>query len=175
MADETAPKKTMKQKAAHEGKELLILTVYLGFFLCALTTYKTLLLKGYESTSLDYGFALLNALIIAKVILIGDFVKAVHKYETKALVLSVFYKAFLYGLFVFAFHLVEEVVKELIHRGEIGNAFREVKLDQLAIRCLIIFCTFIPLFSFRELRRTIGEEEFHDLVMRPGATAKAKS
>ena len=36
MADETAPKKTLKQKAEHEGKELLILTVYLGFFFCAL-------------------------------------------------------------------------------------------------------------------------------------------
>src|SRR5450631_771944 len=173
MADETVPKKTMKQKAAHEGKELLILFVYLGFFFCALTTYKTLLLKGYESVSLDYGFALLNALIIAKVILIGDFVKVVHKYEARALVLSVFYKAFLYGLFVFVFHLIEELIKELIHHGEVGKAFHEVKLDQLAIRCLIIFCTFLPLFGFRELRRVIGEEEFHDLILRPGGTAKA--
>jgi protein-S-isoprenylcysteine O-methyltransferase Ste14 len=173
MADETAPKKTMKQKAAHEGKELLILTAYLGFFFCALTTYKTLLLKGYESTSLDYGFALLNALIIAKVILIGDFVKVVHKYEAKALVWSIFYKAFVYGIFVFIFHLIEEAIKNLIHHGDIGKAFHDVKLDQTAIRCLIIFGTFLPLFAFRELRRVIGEEEFHHMVLHAGGTAKA--
>ena len=173
MADETPPKKTLKQKAEHEGKELLILTVYLGFFFCALVTYKTLLLKGYESVSLDYGFALLNALIIAKVILIGDFIKVVHKYEAKALVLSVFYKALVYGLFVFAFHLIEEVIKNLIHHGDFGKAFHEVKLDQAAIRCLIIFCTFIPLFGFRELRRVMGEEEFQALVFRSGAAAKS--
>jgi hypothetical protein len=173
MADETVPKKTMKQKAEHEGKELLILTVYLGFFFCALVTYRALLLKGYESVSLDYGFALLNALIIAKVILIGDFIKVVHKYEAKALVLSVFYKALVYGIFVFIFHLIEEIIKALIHHNDISRVFHEVKLDQLAIRCLIIFGTFLPLFAFRELRRVIGEEEFHDMVLRPGGTAKA--
>ena len=175
MADETVPKKTMKQKAAHEGKELLILTVYLGFFFCALVTYKTLLLKGYEKVSLDYGFALINALVIAKVILLGDFVKAVHKYESRPLILSIFYKAFLYGLLVFAFHIIEEIVKELIHHGDIAKAFQEVKLDQTAIRCLIIFGTFLPLFAFRELRRVIGEEEFHHMVLHSGGTAKAKS
>ncbi len=174
MADETEPKKTMKQKAAHEGKELLILFVYLGFFFCALVTYKTLLLKGYENVSLDYGFALINALVIAKVILMGDFVKAVHKYESRPLILSVFYKAFLYGLLVFAFHIVEELVKEFIHHGDIGKAFHEVQLDQTAIRCLIIFCTFLSLFGFRELRRAIGEEEFHNMVLRTSGSAKAK-
>lgn len=174
MADETVPKKTMKQKAAHEGEELLILTVYLGFFFCTLVTYRSLLLRGYDNVSLDYGFALLNALIIAKVILIGDFIKVVHKYESRALVLSVFYKAFVYGLFVFAFHLIEETIKNLIHHGHIGKAFHEVKLDQAALRSLIIFCTFISLFGFRELRRTIGEEKFRDLVLRSSEKADAR-
>jgi hypothetical protein len=169
MADATVPKKTMKQKVIHEGYELLILFVYLSFFFCALVTYRTLLLKGYEKVSLDYGFALINALIIAKVILIGDFVGVVHRYETRPLLLSVFYKAFLYGLLVFAFHLVEELVKEFIHHGNIGKAFHEVKLDDLAARCLIIFCAFISLFGYRELRRVIGEEEFQALVFRSSA------
>jgi hypothetical protein len=174
MADETAPKKTMKQKVIHEGYEMLLLVGYLGFFFCALVTYKTLLLKGYASVSLDYGFALFNALVIAKVILIGDFVKAVHKYEERALVWSVFYKAFLYGMLVFAFHIVEEIIKQLIHHGDIGRALREVKLDDLGARCLIIFCTFISLFGYRELRRVIGEEEFHHMVFRSSTKANAK-
>jgi hypothetical protein len=55
--NETVAKKNMKQKAIHEGWELLVLFVYLGFFFCAIVTYRMLLLKGYESVSLDYGFA----------------------------------------------------------------------------------------------------------------------
>jgi len=43
----------------------------------------------------------------------------------------------------------------------------------LAIRCLIIFCTFLSLFGFRELRRVIGEEEFHHMVLHAGGSAKA--
>jgi hypothetical protein len=175
MADTNEPKKTTKQKILHEGYEMLLLTGYLGFFFCALVTYKTLLLKGYESVSLDYGFALLNALIIAKVILIGDFVKVVHKYEGRALVLSVIYKSVVYGVFVFIFHVIEELIKETIHHGDIGKAFHEVKLDQTALRSLIIFCTFLSLFGFRELRRTIGEKEFHAMVFRSNSKENVKT
>jgi hypothetical protein len=168
MSQEHKPESTMKQKAIHEGKELLVLFLYLAFFFCALVTYKMLLLKAYEGTTVDYGLALINALVIAKVILIGDFVKAVHKFETKALFLSVLYKAFIYGVLVFAFHVLEEWVKQLIHGGDLAKAIQEVNVDQLAARCLIIVCTFIPLFAFRELRRVLGEEKFHALIFKAG-------
>ena len=43
------PKHTgLKQKAAHEFREIVIVFVYLAFFFCALATYSTLLLEKYE-------------------------------------------------------------------------------------------------------------------------------
>ncbi len=55
--------------------------VYLAFFFCALATYSTLLLKEYEVPYWSYAFALINALVIAKVILIGQAVHIGEKYE----------------------------------------------------------------------------------------------
>src|ERR1022692_1193111 len=152
-------KSDLKKKAAHEAKELLILFLYLGFFLCALATYSMLLLSEYHVSYLTYGFALINALVVAKVILIGDYVHLGKRYEGRPLFVSAIVKAFLFSLLVFAFHVVEEVIRRLVHGADIATASREMRIDQLLGRALVVFCTFIPLFGFRELRRVMRSEE----------------
>jgi hypothetical protein len=47
------------------------------------------------------------------------------------LIYSSIYKAFVYGLLVFGFHMVEEAVKRLIHGKDIAGAFRGVRIDDL--------------------------------------------
>jgi hypothetical protein len=163
-------KPDLKKKAAHEAKELLILFLYLGFFFCALATYSMLLLSEYHVSYLTYGFALINALVVAKVILIGDYAHLGKKFESRPLFVSAIVKAFLFSLLVFAFHVVEEVIKRLVHGADIATASREMRIDQLLGRALVVFCTFIPLFGFRELRRVMGEEEFRALLFRSRET-----
>lgn len=163
---------SLKQKTVHELKELAILFAYLGFFFCALATYSMLLLDEYHVRSLTYGFALINALVVAKVILIGEYAHLGRKYERRSLFVSALVKSFLFSLLVFAFHVVEEVIKRLIHGAGIASATREVRTDELLARALVVFCAFIPLFAFRELRRVMGDEEFHTLLFRSGETGK---
>jgi hypothetical protein len=174
MADETAQKKTMKQKAAHELQEFVGIFLYLAFFFCALATYSMLLLNKFNVSYFTYGAALINALVIAKVILIGEYAHLGKKHESKPLFLSALYKAFLFGLLVFAFHLLEEVIKALVHGERIATALRETRLDDLLCRCVIIFCTFVPLFAFRELQRVLGEDKFRSLFFRSGAAATSE-
>jgi hypothetical protein len=164
----TSEKPSMKQKAKHELKELTAIFLYLAFFFCALATYSMLLLDKYDIAYFNYGAALLNALVIAKVILIGEYAHLGRKHENKPLILSSLYKAFYFSVLVFGFHIVEEIVKRLVHGKGFAGAFHEVRLDDLAARTLIIFCTFLPLFAFRELQRVIGEEKFQNLFFKTG-------
>ena len=163
-------KSDLKKKAAHEAKELLILFLYLGFFFCALATYSMLLLSEYHVSYLTYGFALINALVVAKVILIGDYAHLGKRYEGRPLFVSAIVKAFLFSLLVFAFHVLEEVIKRIVHGADIATASREMRMDELLGRALVVFCTFIPLFGFRELRRVMGEDEFRALLFRSRET-----
>jgi hypothetical protein len=172
MAADTARKTEIKAKAAHELQELFELFVYLAFFFCALTTYSALLLDKFHISYFNYGFALLNALVVAKVILIGEYMHVGKKHESKPLFYSSIYKAFLFGLLVFAFHVVEEIIKRLIHGESVAVASREMRIDDLLGHSLIVFSTFIPLFAFRELQRVMGEDYFRDLFFRTGAAAK---
>ena len=65
---------------------------------------------------------------------------------------------------MFAFRVVEEVIKRLIHGADLAEAFRDIRLEQFASRAIIVFCVFIPQFVWREFRRTMGEEEFRTMM-----------
>src|SRR3974377_2481896 len=156
----------LKQKAKHEMREMLVLSIYLAFFFCGVVTYKMLLLKEYHFEYWNYAFALINALVITKVIMIGEYAKLGKRHEAKPLILSAIWKAFVFGLLVFAFHVVEEVIKRLIHGADMARASGDIRLEQLAARSIVVFCTFIPLFGFREFRRVLGEDSFKPLLFR---------
>src|SRR5258706_12371925 len=172
MNAENSAKPSLKRKAMHETVQMIGISLYLAFFFCALATYTRLLTNESGRSSLTYGFALINALVIAKVILIGEYVRLGKRHESKPLFFSALYKAFLFTLFVLAFHFVEEMVKQLLHGGNVATAFRETRMDELLARTVIIFSVFIPLFAFRELRRGMGEDKFRELFFRMGATAR---
>ena len=173
MSSENAQKSSLKQKVAHEFEELAMISLYLAFFFCSIATYSMLLLNKFQISYFTYGAALINALVIAKVILIGEYAHLGKKQEAKPLIYSAANKAFLFSLLVFAFHIVEEAIKHLVHGQRLAEAFRDVRIDDLLSRNVIIFCTFIPLFGFREMQRVLGEEQFRTLLFRGRETPKS--
>ena len=154
----------LKQKAKHELREMLELSSYLAFFFFSLAVYDMLLLREYSIDYWKFGFALVNALVITKVIMIGEYAKLGRRHENKSLLVSAFWKALVFGLLVYAFHIVEEAIKRLIQGEPLITSRREIHFDQLAARSIVVFCIFIPLFAFREIRRVLGEERFRRLV-----------
>ncbi len=162
----------LKQKAKHELREILELSLSLAFFFCALAVYDMLLLNEYHVKNWDFAFALINALVITKVIMIGEYAKLGRRHENKPLLVSAVWKALVFGLLVFAFHIIEEAIKQLIHGTALARAPREIRFDQLAGRAIVVFCIFVPLFAFREFRRVMGEDEFRTLVFGSRGTRK---
>lgn len=155
-----------KQKAKQELKDFFIISLYLAFFFSALVTYTILLLRQYDVSSLNYTFAIINALVIAKVILIGEMMSLGKHAETRPLYQSVLYKAVVFSLLVLAFHFLEEFIKRLIHGKPFGTVWHEINPNELIGRSILVFCTFLPLFAFIELRRVLGEEKFYALFLK---------
>lgn len=163
-----------KQTAKHELKEMLVLSSYLAFFFWAITTYKMFLLSRYEVDKWSYGFALINALVITKVIMIGQYARIGRKHEGKSVFISAIWKSFVFSLLVFAFHVVEEVIKRMIHGAEVAEASREIRFEELGARAVIVFSTFIPLFTFLELRRVMGGDSFKSLLFGKSSEGNAR-
>ena len=166
---------TLKQKATHELREFAVISLYLAFFFCAVATYSLLLLNEFHVSYFMYGTALIDALVIAKVILIGEYAHLGKQQEGKPLFQSAIYKAFLFSLLVFALHIFEEAIKRRWHGENFATAFHGIRVSELLARSVVVFCAFLPLFAFRDLRRVLGEDNFRSLFFRSGATTKANA
>jgi hypothetical protein len=158
----------LKQRAIHEFIQFLGIFLYLAFFFCAVTTYRMLLLNDFRDSYINYSFSVINAFVVAKVILIGEYKHLGQRLEGKPLLGSSIYKAFLFGLLTFAFHIVEEAIKGALHGQGVAGAFFEIHIKVLLARSIVVFCTFVPLFAFRELRRVLGESKFNRLFFHHG-------
>ena len=174
MTIDQSAKPGMKQKLARELKEMAWIFLYLALFLCALATYSTLLLREFHVSYFVYGTALLNALIMSKIILLGEYFQLGRKHEGKPLIYAAIFKAFQYAILMAVFHVVEEIIKHLVYGHSVRSALHELmagRLTEILARNLVFFCALVPFFAGRELRRVLGDEKFSALFFRSGAAA----
>jgi hypothetical protein len=168
---------SFKQKIKHELIEFWVIAFYLMFFFCALVAYTLLLLKKYDvsNDAMNFGFAIVNALVIGKVILVGEMMHLGRGYERRPLWQSVLLKSVVFSVLVLVFHIVEEIVKRIIHGQPRGTVWHHLQMEDMVARTLVVFCAFIPLFAFSELRRVLGEGKLYALVRGRGVAEDAKS
>jgi hypothetical protein len=159
MKSETSTHTGLKEKALEELKAFWIITLYLFVFLGAFTVYRRLILAEFGVTYLHYGFALIEALIIAKVILVGKVFGLGTRFERGPLILSVIYKSTLFGVFVLLFGILEHVVEGLFHKKDwasILHSLTELGMYEILARVIMLIVAFIPFFAFWEVGRVIG-------------------
>lgn len=150
---------TLKERALDELKAFWIIALYLAVFLGAFTVYRRLVLAELGLTYLNYGFALIQALIIAKVILIGRIFGLGRRFEGGRLIVSVIYKSVVFGVLVLLFGLLEHVVEGLYHKqgwAGILHGLAELDLYEFTARVLMLIVAFVPFFAFWELGRVLG-------------------
>jgi hypothetical protein len=164
----------LRQQIAHEGRGLLLVFSFLAPLYCAFSTYRMLLLDQFQTKYFEYGTALLNALLLSKVILVGDYMQLGKRQEDKPLIVSTLFKALLFSLLTGAFQAVERFIKELVHGQSVGGAMHGVARadgNELLGHWLVMVCAFVPFFAFRELGRVLNESTVFDLFFRRRAAA----
>jgi hypothetical protein len=165
--DTAAP--SFKQRAKEELKNYLKVSLYLFILFVAIVNYTRLVLRQYDITdeTLNFGFAIINALIIGKVILIGDMVHLGKRAHARPLYQAVIVRAVLFSLLVLAFFFLEEFIKRLIHHEPAGTVIHNLRIYTLIGRSMIVFCALILLFAFRELELILGSEKIHHIFFTP--------
>ena len=168
MSHEGSKSGGLKSKLLHEFREMLLISAFFGLFFFSFATYKMYLLHQFRSEQFVYLTALLNTLVLAKVILIGDFVPWGKIFEHKPLLISSLYKAAFFALLIAAFHWIEEFVKSLFH----GGGFMETLHETLHATSwpllgltVVSFCLLIPFFALWEIRRVMGDKPFTSLFV----------
>ncbi len=163
----TEDKKNLKEKAAEELRLMLAITAFLAAVFVSFLTYRRLISREFGVTSFHYGFAILEALIVAKVILIGKAIGIGKKSTRRVLFGNALRDSVVYALLVGVFAILEHLVEGLFHHETIAASFRkilEVGVYEILGRTLIVFVAFIPFFTLWELDRALGERTLVSLL-----------
>ena len=161
----------LKRAIAHELIEYWINFAYLAFFLIAFAWYRRLVLAEYQVQYTDYWIPLIEAAVLAKVILIGNLLRLGRGLENKPLIFSALFRTVMFSVWVAIFNLLEEMVRGLLHGNGLTGGIEAIANRgwyELLSRCVVIFAAFIPFFSFKELERVMGQEQLRALFYRRG-------
>lgn len=168
MAKPIDTKSDIKQKINRELKELVVIFLYLVLVLGAFNIYRWLLMAEYKIGYFVYGSSLIEALILAKVVLIGKNLGIGERFSGKPLIFPTLYKTMLFALCVLVFSIFEHLFTGFIHGQNLAGIFQEVirsRYETFA-RILMMFVAFIPFFAFGEAMRVLGEVKLFDLFFR---------
>ena len=169
MSSPDKKKKSLKEKIFHELIEYWINVCYLAVVFAVFTQYRRIILAAHDITYTNYWVAVIEALILAKVIMIGAVLRLGRGLEQMPLIYPTLYKTVVFTLFVAVFTLTEHAIKGLWQgKGLMGgiDEYFEKGPHEFIAGCLMLFVAFIPFFGVKELGRVLGKEKIAALFFR---------
>lgn len=152
-----------------EVREMMpaVVFFFIGFNMVLLT--KQLFLNAYLITLADLMLAAVSALIAGKVVLVGDAIPLMRRYENAPLIYSILYKTIFYVVLVFFARLIEAGVPFAGHGGwndfvdHLLTTFSWQRFIATQLWIVLLFAVYV---TGAELSRLFGNGELHKIFFK---------
>jgi voltage-gated potassium channel Kch len=153
----------------NEFEKYVVITVYLWLLFALFSLHKQLV-QGHGVSIWQQGFAIVNAVIFGKVILIGQALEVGKGLERRALVWVVLGKSLIFAILLLAFHIAEEAIRGWFRGQPLSDSFADFggSLPGLVAYAAIFFVALSPFFAFQETARVLGGGALWNLFFRGG-------
>ncbi|MBV8189915.1 MAG: hypothetical protein JOY64_10915 [Alphaproteobacteria bacterium] len=154
--------------ASHEIKRYLVMFVYLWVLLGLFVLNEAVILSHQGIDYRPHGFALINALVLAKVMLIAEDLNLGARLRSRPLIYPIVTEALLLsGLFII-FHIAEREILGLFHGESIAAAMPSIGgggIKGLFCVAVILFVSLVPFFAFRRVSRELGPGRMRAMLL----------
>lgn len=172
LATQAPPSRLQKVKhvLAEEFRSFLVSFFYLYVLLGVFTLHQQIALREHDISFAPHGWALVNALVLSKVMIVAEKLKLGSRIVPHPLIYPIVIEALILAILFIAMHVLEHVVVGLL-AGE--SAAASIPLIGgggffgLAAVALSMFVALIPFCGFRQVARAIGPERMFHLLFRP--------
>ena len=150
---------SVKARAAHEVRRFFVMFVYLWLILGFYVLSERIALAQRGTTIPAQGFALINALILAKVMLIVEDLDLGRWVRRRPLIYPILFEALLLSLLFIVFHIVERVIAGVIAGRSIAQSVPAIGgggVVGLVCVAVMLFVALIPFFAFKHVARELG-------------------
>lgn len=151
---------SVKEKIYHELYLFALYASFIATFFCILTTYRGLILNepfGY----FHYTSAIIQALILSKIILVGESLKLGEKLGKRSLplIIPTLYKTLIFCCFVLIFTIIEHFIFGFLKKQNMQEIYTELidkGLDLILAKILVVAFVFFLFFAFLEIAAVLG-------------------
>ena len=164
----------IEEKAIEEFRSYFVMALYLWFVFGLMMLNEAVILKKPSFNFLAQGFAVINALVLAKVMLIADDLRFGRGLDHLPLVWPILYKAVMFGLLFVVFHEIEHYLVGRFSGASHTMTFPTVGGGTWAgAACVwaIMSVSLAPFFAIREISKLVGVGRVWRLMFQPGARA----
>ena len=151
--------------AVREARKFFVIFLYLWVLFGLFALHKSFLLA--EGIIYGQGFAVINAFVLAKVMLVADNLHAGENFETRPLIYPILFRSAVFAIILVCFDLIEEVVVGTFRGKTISESIDAIgggTLEGILSVGVIMFVVLIPFFAFREMTKVVGNRQMRDLL-----------
>ena len=119
------------------------------------------------------GFALVNALVLAKVMLLFEHFDPGRWLRRRPLIYPILYEAFLLTILFLVVHVLERVIEGVIKGKTVAESLPSIGgggLAGLLSAGAIMFVALVPFFGFRNLSLVLGADRLRSLLFSSAPT-----
>jgi hypothetical protein len=152
----------LKTGAINETRKLfgvnMPIFIYL-WVLLSLFSFREALVLNEQSLIYHQGFALINALALAKIVLVRVFIQVGDNLKNRPLIYPIVFKSAVFAVILTCFHITEETLIGILHGKTLSQSIPNIgggTLQGILMVGIIMFVVSMPFFAFMELDRAIG-------------------
>jgi hypothetical protein len=159
----------LKKKAVHELREYFLVSLYLWVVLGMFVLYKSVVLEAAGHHQVDFpahGFALINALVLGKFMLIARAFHLGERANDAPLIYPTLLKSALFALVLGCFKILEDAAVGYFHGKSFSESIADLgggTLTGILTLVIILFVVLIPLVAVGELDRLLPEGKLNQL------------
>lgn len=157
----------LKERAIEEFKRFVVLFLYLWVLFGLFALHERIVLREQGINFTAQGFALVNALVLAKVMLVAESLNFSRWLNRRPLIYPILHDAFLFAVLFIAFHVIEDLVIGLIHDESVRASIPVIGgggVVGLLCVAVILFVTLIPYFAVKYLNLALGPGQLKALL-----------
>ncbi len=156
----------------HEFFEYLFNFAFLAFFLISFAWYKRLILAVYSIQFSGYWAPLIEAAVLAKVVMIGDALRLGRRFRNLPLAVPTIYRTIMFSLLVLLFSFAEHIVRALMHGKTAAEGIAELTTQGWSVILawfVVVIAAFLPFFTVKEIEAAFGSGRVRGLFFRKGS------
>ena len=157
----------LKERALEEGRRFLIMFLYLWAMFALAALHERIILRQLDASLPSQGFAFVNALVLAKVMLVAENLKFGSRPKSGPLLRPILQESFVFALLFIAVHYLEHILLGWLH-GESWRASVPAigggGIAGLICGAIAMAVALIPFFAFRDVNRALGGNRLVELL-----------